>query len=539
MKIPIAIKVLREDTNENFLEEAYIMATVDHPNLVKLLGVVMTTPPMLITPLMPVGCLLSYVKTNRYKIGPEPMLQWCVQIAKGMAYLEEKNIVHRDLALRNVLIQRLNCVKITDFGLAKLLDYDKCEYKSEGGKMPIKWLAPECISDKKFTHKSDVWAFAITIWEIFTCKFAIDTLWMLFSVSGFQLVITNGHKHFAFSRSQSVGEKPFEDKDPKDMYHLLKNGERPYQPDICSAEIWKVMGYCWLPDYNQRPTFQELVTTLEKYKQNPRLYLSTTEHGLPSYTHQDNKEWLYSLKANEGPEQLMEAEDYLQLGSKRAPSDNGSLIFNNNNAMFRQMTLNSCSRLPSCGSNAGSLPPSTPIKTEGQNFFELGGMNNPVTTASNSFVNPTGFLTLGNKPNMAYNRFNNVQNGIATTPAGLTAFNFNTNNPCQSAAQFYSAHRSASRSLDDSLDNVKLISTPTTITSNIGPDFSMIHYGSKNNSSSSADFRKYSQNSQDSTIGHYNNCNNLNHVREGSMNRYAVDPMKGHNQGELLFSSIF
>lgn len=176
MKIPIAIKVLKEDTNENFLEEAYIMATVDHPNLVKLLGVCMTSPPMLITPLMPVGCLLSYVKTNRYKIGPEPMLQWCVQIAKGMAYLEEKNIVHRDLALRNVLIQRLNCVKITDFGLAKLLDYDECEYKSEGGKMPIKWLAPECISDKKFTHKSDVWAFAITIWEIFTCKFEVQTL---------------------------------------------------------------------------------------------------------------------------------------------------------------------------------------------------------------------------------------------------------------------------------------------------------------------------------------------------------------------------
>ena len=81
-------------------------------------------------------------------IGSKHLLKWCVQIAKGMAYLEDRGIVHRDLAARNVLVQKPDKVKITDFGLAKLLDANESEYKAQGGKMPIKWLAIECIRKK-------------------------------------------------------------------------------------------------------------------------------------------------------------------------------------------------------------------------------------------------------------------------------------------------------------------------------------------------------------------------------------------------------
>ena len=94
------------------------------------------------------GCLLSYVRKNKDNIGSKHLLNWCVQIAKGMAYLEEKRLVHRDLAARNVLVQKPDKVKITDFGLAKLLDVNESEYKAQGGKMPIKWLAIECIRKK-------------------------------------------------------------------------------------------------------------------------------------------------------------------------------------------------------------------------------------------------------------------------------------------------------------------------------------------------------------------------------------------------------
>lgn len=76
-----------------------------------------------------------------------------------MAYLEENRLVHRDLAARNVLVQNVGNVKISDFGLARLLDIDQPEYTVNYGKMPVKWLAPECLKYGVFTHKSDVWAF--------------------------------------------------------------------------------------------------------------------------------------------------------------------------------------------------------------------------------------------------------------------------------------------------------------------------------------------------------------------------------------------
>lgn len=171
-KIPVAIKTLTNmssgyGASKEFLDEAYIMATVQHDNLLRLLAVCMTDKMMLITQLMPLGSLLEYVKSKKSKIGSQQLLNWSSQIAKGMAYLEERRLVHRDLAARNVLVQSCSTIKITDFGLAKLLSSDSNEYKAAGGKMPIKWLALECIRHRIFTTKSDVWAFGVTIWCVY------------------------------------------------------------------------------------------------------------------------------------------------------------------------------------------------------------------------------------------------------------------------------------------------------------------------------------------------------------------------------------
>ncbi|XP_049829582.1 epidermal growth factor receptor isoform X3 [Schistocerca gregaria] len=287
-KIPVAIKVLREgtgaNTNKDFLEEAYIMASVEHPNLLQLLAVCLAQQMMLVTQLMPLGCLLDYVRNNRDRIGSKPLLTWCTQIARGMAYLEEKRLVHRDLAARNVLVQNPNCVKITDFGLAKLLRINEDEYKAAGGKMPIKWLALECIQHRIFTHKSDVWAFGVTVWELLT-----------------------------------YGGRPYENIAARDVPELLEKGERLPQPPICTIEVYMSMIRCWLLDADSRPSFKELAEEFANMARDPGRFLVIPGDRfmkLPSYSvQQDDKHLPATTESPEPASSVGDAEEYPVAGS--------------------------------------------------------------------------------------------------------------------------------------------------------------------------------------------------------------------------------
>ncbi|XP_060519408.1 epidermal growth factor receptor isoform X2 [Cylas formicarius] len=288
-KIPVAIKVLRSDTGANtskeFLSEAYIMASIDHPNLLKLLAVCMTSEMMLITQLMPLGCLLDFVRKNHERIGSKTLLNWCTQIARGMAYLEEKRLVHRDLAARNVLVQKPSCVKITDFGLAKLLDLNEEEYKAAGGKMPIKWLALECIQHRIFTHKSDVWAFGVTVWELLT-----------------------------------FGGRPYENVPARDVPELLEKGERLPQPQIASIDVYMIMIKCWMLDAESRPCFKELEDDFSKMATDPGRYLAIPGDRfmrLQNYaTLQSERDMMRSLASDSI--EISEIEEHMQPKS-RAP----------------------------------------------------------------------------------------------------------------------------------------------------------------------------------------------------------------------------
>jgi len=293
VKIPVAIKVLKEGTsaaaNNELLKEAYHMATVDHPHLLRLLAVCMKSEILLVTELMPLGCLLDYVRNNRDKIGSRALLTWCKQIAQGMASLEEKRVVHRDLAARNVLVQTPNCVKITDFGLARILDCNEDEYRADGGRLPIKWLALECLTQRVFTHKSDVWAFGVTVWELLT-----------------------------------YGERPYSDTPAREILDKLEKGERLVQPSIATTDIYYILIKCWQVNAEARPCFADLAKEFENMSRDPGRYLVIPGDNLmrlPSYTHQDHRVLISNLSGDlGGSENLVPAEEYFNPGGQTRSS---------------------------------------------------------------------------------------------------------------------------------------------------------------------------------------------------------------------------
>uniref|UniRef100_A0A8D0AXL3 Receptor protein-tyrosine kinase n=1 Tax=Sander lucioperca TaxID=283035 RepID=A0A8D0AXL3_SANLU len=280
VKIPVAIKILNETTgpkaNVEFMDEALIMASMEHPHLVRLLGVCLSPTIQLVTQLMPHGCLLDYVHEHKDNIGSQLLLNWCVQIAKGMMYLEERRLVHRDLAARNVLVKSPNHIKITDFGLARLLDADEKEYNADGGKMPIKWMALECIHYRKFTHQSDVWSYGVTIWELMT-----------------------------------FGGKPYDGIPTREIPDILEKGERLPQPPICTIDVYMVMVKCWMIDADSRPKFKELAAEFCRMARDPQRYLVIQGDDRMKLPSPNDSKFFQSLLDEEDLDDFMDADEYL------------------------------------------------------------------------------------------------------------------------------------------------------------------------------------------------------------------------------------
>ncbi|KAM9440269.1 epidermal growth factor receptor [Clarias gariepinus] len=319
VKIPVAIKVLRESTlqkaNKEILDEAYVMASVEHPHVCRLLGICLTSYVQLVTQLMPYGCLLDYVKTNKDNIGSQYLLNWCVQIAKGMNYLEERHLVHRDLAARNVLVKTPQHVKITDFGLAKLLSADEKEYHADGGKVPIKWMALESILHRTYTHQSDVWSYGVTVWELMT-----------------------------------FGTKPYDGIPANEIAGVLEKGERLPQPPICTIDVYMIMVKCWMIDAESRPRFRELIAEFSKMARDPTRYLviqGDERMHLPSPT---DSRYYRSLMSGVDLDEAVDADEYLlpNHGFFSSPSTSRTQL-------LHSMSLNSS--IGSCQNRNGTLVP--------------------------------------------------------------------------------------------------------------------------------------------------------------------------------------
>ncbi|GAB0100579.1 uncharacterized protein DMENIID0001_166380 [Sergentomyia squamirostris] len=229
--ISVAVKVLKADVSmpgvvEDFFKEVQSMHVLDHPNLIHLHGVVLSKPLMMITELADRGSLLDTLHTRTLKhLSLTHIWRWSVQVATGMAYLEMRRILHRDLACRNVFLHGPEeHVKIGDFGLMRSLpQQEDCYVMTEHRRVPFPWCAPESLRLRQFSHASDAWMFGVTLWEMFT-----------------------------------GGEEPWAVLNGAQVLKKVESGERLQMPEMASPEIYQLMLQCWHKDPNERLSFHNI-----------------------------------------------------------------------------------------------------------------------------------------------------------------------------------------------------------------------------------------------------------------------------------------
>uniref|UniRef100_A0A8C8HJC4 Receptor protein-tyrosine kinase n=1 Tax=Oncorhynchus tshawytscha TaxID=74940 RepID=A0A8C8HJC4_ONCTS len=257
VKIPVAIKTIHDRTGRQTFHEItdhmLAMGSLDHQYIVRLLGVCPGASLQLVTQLSTQGSLLEHIRHYRDSLDPQRLLNWCVQIAKGMYYLEEHRMVHRNLAARNVLLKSDYIVQISDYGIADLLYPDDKKYFYNEVKTPIKWMALESILFRRYTHQSDVWSYGVTVWEM-----------------------------------MSYGAEPYSTMRPQEVPDLLEKGERLSQPHICTIDVYMVMVKCWMIDENVRPTFKELANEFTRMARDPPRYLVIKGDCSPSDSPSDD-----------------------------------------------------------------------------------------------------------------------------------------------------------------------------------------------------------------------------------------------------------
>ncbi|CAL8341553.1 unnamed protein product [Arctogadus glacialis] len=258
----VAVKMLKEeassDMQKDFQREAALMAQFLHPNIVRLLGVCAVGKPMcLMFEYMAQGDLNEFLRRrspsrsvrtlSRASLSGRSFsseleagilccaeqLSICQQVAAGMAYLSERKFVHRDLATRNCLVGEDMTVKIADFGLSRNI-YSADYYKAdENDAIPIRWMPPESIFYNRYTSESDVWAYGVVLWEVF-----------------------------------SQGMQPYYGMAHEEVIYYVRDGHILGCPENCPLELYSLMRLCWSTQPSDRPSFCSIHRILQRMHAN-------------------------------------------------------------------------------------------------------------------------------------------------------------------------------------------------------------------------------------------------------------------------------
>ncbi|KAL9275839.1 Serine/threonine-protein kinase STY46-like protein [Drosera capensis] len=228
----VAVKILKAerintDLQEEFAQEVFIMRKVRHKNVVQFIGAC-TKPPSLciVTEFMSCGSVYDYLHKYKRTFKLPSLLKVAIDVSKGMNYLHQNNIIHRDLKAANLLMDENEVVKVADFGVARV--------KAQTGVMTsetgtYRWMAPEVIEHKPYDHKADVFSFGIVVWELLTGKLPYDYLTPL------QAAVA-----------------------------VVQKGLRPAVPKNTPPKLAELLERCWQQDPALRPDFSEILEILQK-----------------------------------------------------------------------------------------------------------------------------------------------------------------------------------------------------------------------------------------------------------------------------------
>ncbi|XP_050232465.1 serine/threonine-protein kinase STY46-like isoform X2 [Mercurialis annua] len=227
----VAIKILKperinSDLEKEFAQEVYIMRKVRHKNVVQFIGAC-TKPPNLciVTEFMSGGSVYDYLHKQKGVFKFPSLLKVAIDVSKGMNYLHQNSIIHRDLKAANLLMDENEVVKVADFGVARV--------KAQTGVMTAetgtyRWMAPEVIEHKPYDHKADVFSFAVVVWELLTGKLPYEYLTPLQAAVG-----------------------------------VVQKGLRPTIPKHTHPKLAELLEKCWQQDPALRPDFSEIIATLQ------------------------------------------------------------------------------------------------------------------------------------------------------------------------------------------------------------------------------------------------------------------------------------